>query len=773
MQKYLLKQQFEGFSVSTSEGLHKGYDRFQTLLSQLEMHGAGVSHENANQKFLRSLHSFWSQVALIMRTKPGLDTFSFDDLYNNIRVFERDVKSTTASSLNTQNVVSVSAKNTSSTNDVSNAYSVSSLFVSKSQKEGSSSYTDEVIHSFFENQSSAPQLDYDDLEQINDDDIEEMDLKWQVAMISMRIKKFHKRIGRKLQSDTKDRVGFDKTKVECFNYQKIRHFSRDYRAKGNQNSRRRDTGYNGNKTKDNGRRPAYQDDSKALVTIDGEDIDWSGHVEKDAQNYAILAYSSRNSGSDIEVKFCSKACEESYARHKKWYDDQKDKLGDANVEITSYTLALKKASALEDTPINDRFADGMHVIPPLMTGNYMPSGPDVDIDYSKFTYVPKQTLADESDSKPSNYASCESDFSVETSMPEPVENASKVVCEPKVWTDAPIIEEALKDKGIVDNGCSRHMTGNKAHLADYQEFKGGSVSFVSSNEMITGKGKIKTGRLDFEDVYYLEELKHYNLLSVSQMCDKKNKVLFTDTDCLVLSPDFKFPDENQVLLKIPRQHNMYSFNLKNINPSRDLACLFAKASIDESNKWHRRCDNGTEFKNKELIEFCRLKGIKREHSNARNPQQIGVAERKNMTLIEAARTMLADSFLPTTFWAEAVNTACYVLNRVLVTKPQNKTPYELLSRKGHAWMFDLDYLTNSMNYEPVLVENQANKSAGPKEANNSAGDKIEKNIDFKTCEKPISQVEQVFLEELEKLKRQEKEANDAAESLRKEATYNI
>nr|GFA90480.1 ribonuclease H-like domain-containing protein [Tanacetum cinerariifolium] len=116
MQKYLLKQQFEDFSMSTLEGLHKGYDRFQTLLSQLEIHGAGVSYKNANQKFL-----------------------SFDDLYNNLRVFERDVKATTASLSNIQNVAFVSAENTSSTNDVSIAYRVSSPSVSKSQKEGSSS----------------------------------------------------------------------------------------------------------------------------------------------------------------------------------------------------------------------------------------------------------------------------------------------------------------------------------------------------------------------------------------------------------------------------------------------------------------------------------------------------------------------------------------------------------------------------------------------------------------------------------------------------------
>ncbi|GKB45552.1 putative ribonuclease H-like domain-containing protein [Tanacetum coccineum] len=291
-------------------------------------------------------------------------------------------------------------------------------------------------------------------------------------------------------------------------------------------------------------------------------------------------------------------------------------------------------------------------------------------------------------------------------------------------------QKTLKGKGIVDSGCSRHMTGKKAYL-------------------------------------------DFSLFSVSQMCDKKNKVLFTDIECLVLSPDFKLPDENQLLLRIPRQNNMYSFNLENIVPTGGLACLIAKATVDESNKWHRRlghvnfknlnklvkgnlvrdlpskifqndhtcvvcqkgkqhkasckaklvnfisqplqllhmdlfgptyvrsinhktyclvitndfsrfswvfflrtkdetsgilkdfirqienqlnqkvktisCDNGTEFKNRDIIEFCGSKEIKKEYSNARTPQQNGVAERKNKTLVEAARTILADSFLPNTF----------------------------------------------------------------------------------------------------------------------------
>ncbi|GJW32695.1 putative ribonuclease H-like domain-containing protein [Tanacetum coccineum] len=347
---------------------------------------------------------------------------------------------------------------------------------------------------------------------------------------------------------------------------------------------------------------------------------------------------------------------------------------------------------------------------------------------------------------------------------------------------------------------------------------------------------------------------------------------------------------------------MYSFNLENIAPSRGLACLIAKATIDESNKWHRRLGH-VNFKNLNILVKGNLvrglpskifhndhtcvackKGIKREYNNARTPQQNGVVERKNRTLIEAARNMLADSFLPNTFWAEAVSTACYVLNRVLVTKPQNKTPYELLTRKipiisyirpfgchvtilntidklgkfdgkfnegflvgyslnskafrvynletkrveenlhinflenkpnvagkGPTWLFDLDYLTDSMNYQPVSTENKANKTACPKEANTNAGtkddidagnsereaepveeyfvlplwssytstvksseaknggEKPQGNTGSKDNDEPVDQEDQAFLEELARLKRQEKEADDnAAEALRNE-----
>nr|GEX78893.1 putative ribonuclease H-like domain-containing protein [Tanacetum cinerariifolium] len=125
---------------------------------------------------------------------------------------------------------------------------------------------------------------------------------------------------------------------------------------------------------------------------------------------------------------------------------------------------------------------------------------------------------------------------------------------------------------------------NMSYLSDFEELNGGYVAFGGNPKggKNSGKGKIRTGKLDFDDVYFVKELK-FNLFSVSQTCDKKNSVLFTDTECLVLSPEFKLPDESQVLLRVPRENNMYNVNLKNIVPSGDLTCLFAKATIDESN----------------------------------------------------------------------------------------------------------------------------------------------------------------------------------------------
>nr|GFA82101.1 ribonuclease H-like domain-containing protein [Tanacetum cinerariifolium] len=243
------------------------------------------------------------------------------------------------------------------------------------------------------------------------------------------------------------------------------------------------------------------------------------------------------------------------------------------------------------------------------------------------------------------------------------------------------------------NNLKSHQLGNISYLSDYEPFDEGYVSFGQGGCKITGKGTIKTDKLEFKNVYFVKDL------------------------------------------KTPRQYNMYSIDLNNIVPHKDLTCLVAKASADECMLWHRRlghlnfktmnklvrhnlvrglptkcfendhtwtaCLKGKQHKascKSKLVNSVSKplhtlymdlfgptsKGIKREFSNARNPQHNGVAERRNRTLIEAARTMLTDAKLLVTFWAEAVNTACYVQNRVLVNKSQNKTLYELFNGRTPA-----------------------------------------------------------------------------------------
>ncbi|GJZ24241.1 putative ribonuclease H-like domain-containing protein [Tanacetum coccineum] len=258
-------------------------------------------------------------------------------------------------------------------------------------------------------------------------------------------------------------------------------YSREYKSKGNQESRRRDAGNTGYKAKDNGRRSGKQEEPKALVTLDRDGVDWTGHVEDEQENFALMAHS--NSGTNTEVTSCSKECEESYAKLKKLYDEQREQLGVASIEIQAYTQALKKMSTryksrlgygnqihegvlsyekevlksvfdsrssdVEDSPVNDRFAkvEGMHVVPLPMTGIYMPSKSDFRIDDSKFTYGPKQSKTSESDAKTSDTASCESNSSVETSdsVPKLAVNEPITVSKSKVWSDAPIIEEYKSD----------------------------------------------------------------------------------------------------------------------------------------------------------------------------------------------------------------------------------------------------------------------------------------------------------------------------------------
>nr|GFA86166.1 ribonuclease H-like domain-containing protein [Tanacetum cinerariifolium] len=240
-------------------------------------------------------------------------------------------------------------------------------------------------------------------------------------------------------------------------------------------------------------------------------------------------------------------------------------------------------------------------------------------------------------------------------------------------------QQALKDKGVINSGCSRHMTGNMFYLSDFEELNGGYVAFGGNPKggKITGKGKIKTGKLDFDDVYFVKELK-FNLFSVSQMCDKKNNVLFTDTECLVLSSDFKLPDASQVLLRILRENNMVLVTkphnktpyellhsrLPSIGFMRPFGCpVTILNTLDPLGKFQWKVDEG----------FL-----------------VGYSVCSKAFRVFNSRTRIVQETLHVNFMENKPNVA----------------------GSGPAWLFDIDSLSQTMNYHPVLAENQTNSNVG-------------------------------------------------------------
>ncbi|GJY77302.1 ribonuclease H-like domain-containing protein [Tanacetum coccineum] len=232
MQKNVLKHQFENFTTAPNKSLDKAYD---------------------------------SQIALIMRNKPDIDQTDFDDLYNNLRVYEDEMKRSSSSISNSQNLAFLSSENTSRTNEVSTASG--NFGVNTARGTNSSS------------QTTSPPLDSEDLQQIDQDDLEELDIRWLVAMLTIRVQRFIKKIGRNLDFKGKQPVTFDKSQVECYNCHRKGHFAKECKSGRNQGKR----SYG-----DNVRRNATTNEpsSQALVAQDGlGGYDWSREVEKRVQTW--------------------------------------------------------------------------------------------------------------------------------------------------------------------------------------------------------------------------------------------------------------------------------------------------------------------------------------------------------------------------------------------------------------------------------------------------------------------------------------------------------
>ncbi|GJY83080.1 putative ribonuclease H-like domain-containing protein [Tanacetum coccineum] len=557
----------------------------QKLVSQLELLDEKLSQEDVNQKLLKSLSPEWNTHAVVWRNKADLDIMSMDDLYNNLKV-----SNSTNQGVNTGHEVS-----TAST-QVNAAYSTNI-----------NNLSDAVIY-----------------------DMEEMDLRWQMAMLTMRAIRFLKNTRRKLTVNGNETLGFDKSKVECYNCHKRGHLARECRAPRNQDY----------KKKESSRKSMHVETatSIALLSYDGiGGYDWSDQAEKGPNN-ALMAFLSSNSVLEI-VDNCKKGL-------------------------------------------------GYNAVPPPYLGNFMPPTPDLS-----FTGLDKF-------------------------VNEPVVENCK----------AKSSEEEPKDQGVIDSRCSTHMTGNMSYLTNYEEIDEGYVAFVGNPKggKITGKVPRKnnmysvdlkniipkggltclfTKAIFGESKLWHRRLGHFNFKTMNKLV-KGNLVrglpskLFKNVQNCVDCPkrkqhraSCKSKIENSISLPLHLFHmdlfgptfvkslmkKMYCLVVAD-DYSRFTWVLFL-ATKDETSGIlksfitrienlvdHKvkviRCDNGTEFKNREINQFCEMKGIMRQFSVARTPQQNGVAERRNRILIEAARTMLADSKTPTLSFMRPFGCHVTILNTI-------------------------------------------------------------------------------------------------------------
>nr|GEW44388.1 hypothetical protein [Tanacetum cinerariifolium] len=632
VQKTLLKQQFENFTGSSSENLDQIHDRLQKLVSQLEIHGClySVSAATSVSVVCAKLH---------VSSHPNIDSLS-------------------------------------------NA----------------------VILSFFASESTSPQLDNKYLKQIDVNDLEEMDLRWQMAMLTMRARRFLQKTGRNLGDNRVTTMGFDMSKVKCYNCHRIGYFARECRS-----------------PKDTRR------------------------TEEEPANFALMAITSSSSSSDNKSDSESLSPSSLFDRIQpsggynavpplitgNFMPPKPDlvfytALLVVETDHSAFTVQLSTAKPIQDLSHTNRpmtpIIEDWPIEAPILVATPKPTSPktnssgkrknrktcfmcrsmDHQIKDCNFYAKPKTQPT------PRNYAhmgyykqhaSFTKKYPQKHIVPSVVLTKSKPVSVttvrpvsvvvPKIMITRPrhahslntksnstIIRNkihsqssktsnsspkvtaakalmvsvvkgkkgkwgnpqyALKDKGVIDSGCSRHMIGNMSYLSNFQELNGGYVAFRGNPKggKISGKGKIKT--------------------------------------------DFKLPDESQVLLRVPRENNMYNVNLKDIVPSGDITCLFAKAIIDESNLWLRRLGH-INFKTINKL----LKG------NVDEGFLVGYSVNNKAFRVFNSRIRIVQETLHVNF---------------LENKPN-------IVGIGPTWLFDIDSLTRTMNYQPVTAGNQSNPSAG-------------------------------------------------------------
>nr|GEY96303.1 ribonuclease H-like domain-containing protein [Tanacetum cinerariifolium] len=577
------------------------FNRLQVTVSQLKFIGIEIEHDDPNQKFLTSLAPEWLMHTIVWRNMSDLNTISLDDLYNHLKVYESEVQK--KSELNFQNMAFISSAKNSSEKEEVNTASVptSSTNVSPASV---------------------------NIGTIDEDDIEEMDIKWNMALLSIRADRFWKKIGKNISIQGTDVAGFDKSKVECFNCHKMGHFTP--KALMAIDGVGWDWSFMANEQEDHALVADEEAPTKfALMAKTSAEIRICYSIIKQVCHSSSSASQKGESTGSIlskpEIKFVRPADSPTIVKSDKTETIRKSSVKYAKLyrkptkmsnvrgnqrnwnnlksQQLSNNFVMKKAcyncggidhlsydcgkrvdhrssygknnnTHKSKTPRTVFHKTGrppmrtnrpyMNVVQPKRTYSYKPAHSYIKRPFQRTSTVRSQFRGSRVATVNRNFPTVNRKIST-VNRKFPTGNTKFSTADLGSEGTAGNSQNHIDDKRYWDSGCSRHMTGNISDLFDYEPFDGGYVSFGQGDCKITGKGTIKTSKLEFENVYFVKDLK-YNLFSMSQICDNKNSVLYTDSECIVLGRDFKLIDDTNVLLRMPRQHKMYSIDLNNIAP---------------------------------------------------------------------------------------------------------------------------------------------------------------------------------------------------------------
>ncbi|GJS75267.1 putative ribonuclease H-like domain-containing protein [Tanacetum coccineum] len=587
-QKTLLKQQYENFSASSAESLDSIFNRLQKIVSMLAILGVVIAQEDLNSKFLSSLPPEWNTHVVVWMNIPEIETMSIDDLYNNFKIVKQKVKKSVGASSGAQNLAFMTAPSTSSTNDANTA----------SPQVSTASFNDNALYAFMVENPNGSNLLHQDLEQIHEDDMETTDL--QLSLLSMREKRYYQRTCKKIFINAND-----KSKVECFNCHKMGHFARECRALRSKEGQFRN--------QDNTRKLGNNEDtsSKAMLAIDGIGFDWSDMAEEQIQtNMALMAFSDSDVYTD---KTCSKTCLKNYETLKKQCDDLIVKLNQIEFKAATYKRGLATVEAQLVTYRKNEvlFSEEVAVLKREVRCKQY----EINMLKTEFEKVKQEKDGIEFKIKKFDKASKDLDQLLESQI---TDKSKKGLGYSAVPPPHPLIYNRPNKLYLSYSGLDKFKERiNKNHRSRVALLKVVGLTLVSDDEeqdesktkpekktVIPTAAKIEKPVKKSVRPKTVKTARPNSAVVNDVRVNQANVVKWMprhmtgehslslrisrefDGGMLHMEEELHLPDKSQILLKIPRKDNMYSFDMKNIVPKETLTCLVAKATSDESMLWH-------------------------------------------------------------------------------------------------------------------------------------------------------------------------------------------